>query len=168
MRIAKYFAIAGVAVVILLVAAAVILSTLDFNEYKQQIADEAKKVTGRDLAIEGDLRLNVFTLNPGLAVDGVRFANAPWGSKPDMATIKRFEVKVSLLPLLSGTLNVDSVVLSGADILLERNKAGKGNYEFGPAKKAEQAKKDGAGDAGHCDERRNTHESSHSQHWTDS
>ena len=148
MRIAKYLAIAGVAVVILLVAAAVILSTLDFNEYKQQIADEAKKATGRDLAIEGDLRLNVFTLNPGLAVDGVRFANAPWGSKPDMATIKRFEVKINLLPLLSGTLNVDSVVLSGADILLERNKAGKGNYEFGPAKKAERAKKDGAGDAG--------------------
>lgn len=103
MRIAKILAIAGVVIVVLLGAAAVILSTLDFNEYKQQIADEAKKATGRDLAIEGDLRLNIFTLNPGLAVAGVRFANAPWGSKPDMATIKRFEVKVSLLPLLSGT-----------------------------------------------------------------
>lgn len=148
MRIAKILAIAGVGVVVLLGVAAAILSTLDFNEYKQQIADEAKKATGRELAIAGDLRLNVFTLNPGLAVDGVRFANAAWGSKPDMATIKRFEVKVSLLPLLSGTLDVDRVVISGADILLERNKAGKGNYEFGPAEKAEPAKKDGAGDAG--------------------
>jgi len=148
MRLVKILSIVGVVVVVLLGVAAIVLSTLDFNEYKQQIADEAKKATGRDLAIEGDLRLNSFTLSPGLAVDGVRFANAPWGSRPDMATIKRFEVKVSLLPLFSGTLDVDRVIISGADILLERNKAGEGNYEFGPPKKAEPAKTESAGDAG--------------------
>lgn len=148
MRLVKILSIVGVVVVVLVGVAAIVLSTLDFNEYKQQIADEAKKATGRDLAIEGDLRLNIFTLSPGLAVDGVRFANAPWGSKPDMATIKRFEVKVSLLPLFSGTLDVDRVIISGADILLERNRDGKGNYEFGAPKKAEADKQEGAGEAG--------------------
>ncbi len=139
MRLVKILSIVGLVVVVLLAGAAIILSTLDFNEYKQQIADEAKKATGRDLAIEGDLRLNVFTLNPGLVVDGVRFANAPWGSRPDMASIDRFEVKVSLIPLFSGTLDVDHVILSGADILLERNQAGKGNYEFAAAETAKPA-----------------------------
>lgn len=148
MRLVKILSIVGVVVVVLLGAAALFLSTLDFNEYKQQIADEAKKATGRDLAIEGDLRLNIFTLNPGLVVDGVRFANAPWGSKPDMATIKRFEVKVSLLPLFSGSLDVDHVILGGADILLERNKAGKGNYEFPAMEKAKPTETETAGEKG--------------------
>lgn len=148
MRLVKILSIVGVVVVVLLGGAAIFLSTLDFNEYKQQIADEAKKATGRDLAIEGDLRLNIFTLNPGLVVDGVRFANAAWGSKPDMATIKRFEVKVSLLPLLSGNLDVDHVILGGADILLERNKAGKGNYEFPAMEKSKPVGTETAGEKG--------------------
>ncbi len=130
MRIGKILIIAGIVLVVLVVGAAAVLMTLDFNEYKPQIAAEVKKATGRDMKIEGDLRLNLLTFNPGLAVDGVRFANAPWGSRPDMAVIKRFEVKVSVMPLLSGTLDIERVVIEGADILVERNRDGRGNYEF--------------------------------------
>jgi hypothetical protein len=107
-----------------------------------------KKATGRDMTIEGDLRLNLFTLNPGLAVDGVTFANASWGSQPDMARIKRFEVKVSILPLLGGTLDVDQVAIEGADILIERNREGVGNYEFLAEGKTEKPAEKPAGDGG--------------------
>lgn len=130
MRIGKIVIVVVIAVLVLVVGAAVVLMSMDFDQYKPQIAAEVKKATGRDLAIEGKLRLNLLTLNPGLAVDGVRFANATWGSRPDMAQIKRFEVKVSIMPLLSGTLDVDRVVIEGADILIERDANGRGNYEF--------------------------------------
>ena len=113
MRIGKILIIAGIAVVVLVAGAAVVLMSMDFNQFKPQIAAEVKKATGRDMTIAGDLRLNLLTLNPGLAVDGVRFANAPWGSRPDMAVIKRFEVKVSIMPLLSGTLTSTIVALFG-------------------------------------------------------
>lgn len=136
MRIAKILMIVGIAVVLFLVGAAVVLMSMDFNQYKPEIAAEVKKATGRDMTIDGDLKLNLFTLNPGLEVDGVKFANASWGSRPEMAVIKRFEVKVSILPLLSGTLDVDRVVIEGADILIERNKQGQGNYEFSTVDKA--------------------------------
>ncbi|MEM9684051.1 MAG: AsmA family protein, partial [Pseudomonadota bacterium] len=145
MRIAKILMIVGVAVVVLVVGAIVVLMSMDFNQYKPEIAAEVKKATGRDFDIEGDLRLNLLSFNPGLEVDGVKFANAAWGSRPEMATIKRFEVKVSLLPLLSGSLNVDSVVIEGADILVERNREGQGNYEF---LAAEPDQKDGAAKSG--------------------
>ena len=149
MRIGKILIIAGIALVVLVVGAAAVLMTLDFNEYKPQIAAEVKKATGRDMAIEGDLRLNLLTLNPGLAVNGVRFANAPWGSRPDMAVIKRFEVKVSVMPLLSGTLDIERVVIEGADILVERNRDGRGNYEFAAAEKpAEPAQSSGESGGG--------------------
>jgi len=152
MRIAKILMIVGIAVVLFIVGAAVVLMNMDFNEYKPEIAAEVKKATGRDMTIDGDLRLNLFTLNPGLEVDGVKFANASWGSRADMAVIKRFEVKVSIMPLLSGTLDVDRVVIEGADILIERNKQGQGNYEFtaadkasAPSKPAEQPKEGTSG-----------------------
>ena len=144
MRLGKIVLIGLSAIVLIVVAGVVILLNLDFNEYKEQIAAEAKKVTGRELKIGGDLKLNLFTLSPGLAVNDVRFANAPWGSRPDMARFDRFEVKVAVPPLLGGKLVVKRLVLTGADILIERNKAGRGNYEFtvapAPGKKTPAAK----------------------------
>jgi len=154
MRIAKILMVVLAVIVVLLIGAVIVLMSMDFNQYKPQIVAEVKKATGRDMAIDGDLRLNLFTLNPGLAVDGVKFANAPWSSRPEMATVKRFEVKVSILPLLSGTLDVDQVVLDGADILIERNREGVGNYEFQAetkgtaAAKPAEASKDGSGGGG--------------------
>lgn len=139
MRFGKIVLIGLLAVFVILAAGVVILLNLDFNEYKEQIAAEAKKATGRDLKIAGDLKLNLFTLSPGLSVSDVRFANAEWGSRPDMAQIERFEVKVDLLPLLNGKLAVDKLVLSGANILIEKNKAGNGNYEFKTTAAAQSA-----------------------------
>jgi len=129
-RFGKIIAIIAFLFIALIVAGVAILMTVDFNEFKPQIQAEAKKATGRDLVIEGDLKLNIFTLSPGLAVNGVRFQNAKWGSRPDMAKIERFEAVVSIMPLLSGSVEVQRVILEGADILIEKNKAGKGNYEF--------------------------------------
>lgn len=140
MRIVKILSIVVILFVALLVVGVVVLMNLDFNEYKQQISAEAKEVTGRDLVIGGDLGLDLFTLSPGLAVDDVKFANAAWGSRPEMATIKRFAVKVAILPLLGGKLEIKRIVLEGADILIERNKDGRGNYEFDTAAKPTEDK----------------------------
>jgi len=152
MRIAKILLIVGIALFLFVVGAAVVLMSMDFNQYKPEIAAEVKKATGRDMTIDGDLKLNLLTLSPGLEVDGVKFANASWGSRPEMAIVKRFEVKISLLPLLSGNLDVDRVVVEGADILIERNKQGTGNYEFktgAPAAgKAADKQKDTGGSGG--------------------
>lgn len=132
-------------VVVLLVAVVVagvaILSTLDFNEYKGLIAEEAKKATGRDLTISGNLNLEI-SLNPALAVDGVSFANAEWGSRPEMVRVDRFAAEVSLIPLLSGQVVVNRLLIEGVDLLAETNKDGRGNWEFAAAKPAEAAPAD--------------------------
>jgi uncharacterized protein involved in outer membrane biogenesis len=98
-----------------------------------------KQATGRDLTIKGDLKL-ALGLSPAVAVNDVTFANAPWGSRPNMAEIKRFEAQVDLLPLIFGKINVRRIVLNDADILLETDKNGRGNWEF-VAKAAEEAAK---------------------------
>lgn len=135
-------------VVVLLVAVVVagvaILSTLDFNEYKGLIAEEAKKATGRDLVIAGDLNLEI-SLNPALAVNGVTFANAEWGTRPEMARVDRFAAEVSLIPLFSGQVVVNRLLVEGVDLLAETNKDGVGNWEFAGTKTAEPAPADSSG-----------------------
>jgi uncharacterized protein involved in outer membrane biogenesis len=135
----KTIAIAAAAVVVgLVVTAVAIVSTMDFNQYRGTIAEQVKQATGRDLAINGELKL-ALGLSPAVAVNDVTFANAPWGSRPHMAQVKRFEAQVELLPLVLGNINIKRIVLNDADILLETDKEGRGNWEFVAAAAQEAA-----------------------------
>lgn len=134
MRFARILKILLVAVPLLLIAAVVggiaVLKSTDFNQYKSRIAAEVKKATGRDLVIAGDLGVEI-SLNPAVAVEGVSFANADWGSRPEMMALDRFEAQIAVLPLLFGRLEIDRLVLVGADILLEVDEKGRANFDFG-------------------------------------
>ncbi len=110
-------------------AGAAIILSIDFNQYRPLVADQVKAATGRDLRLAGELDV-ALSLVPTVVVGDVSFANAPWGSRPDMATIKRLEVEMELLPLLSGEIRVKRVVLAGVDILLETDADGTPNWTF--------------------------------------
>lgn len=128
-RLMKILAVVGVLVIALVVAGVAILKSMDFNEYRAIIAEQVKDATGRDLVIKGNLDLQI-SLNPSVAVEGVTFANADWGSRPEMISMESFAAEVKLLPLLSGDVQVTRVVLQGVDILLETNADGTPNWEF--------------------------------------
>lgn len=145
----KWMKIGGGIVVVLVgvvVAGVAILSSQDFNEYKGLIAEKAKEATGRDLQITGDLNLEI-SLNPAIAVSGVTFANAEWGSKPAMVTIGEFAAEVSLIPLLSGQIVVNRLLVEDVVLLAETNKDGLGNWEFAPGEKKAEAPADSGGAA---------------------
>ena len=108
----------------------IFVATLDLNSYKPEIAAAVREATGRELVIEGDLDL-AWTPRPTLTTQTVHFANASWGSRPDMATVGQLEVAVDVVPLLSGTLDVQRIALADVDVLLERNADGVGNWQLG-------------------------------------
>ncbi len=129
----KYVLIGLVVLVVAVVVAGIaILKSQDFNQYKGLIAEKVKEATGRDLTLAGDVDL-VISWNPALAVNDVTFSNASWGSRPELIKMKRLEAEVRLIPLLSGNVEVNRIVLKGADILLETNDKGQGNWVFTPA-----------------------------------
>lgn len=129
----KYVLIGLVVLVVAVVVAGIaILKSQDFNQYKALIAEKVKEATGRDLTLAGDVDL-VISWNPALAVNDVTFSNASWGSRPELIKMKRLEAEVRLIPLLSGNVEVNRIVLKGADILLETNDKGQGNWVFTPA-----------------------------------
>jgi len=118
--------------VAVIVAGIAVLKSMDFDTYRGMIADQVKAATGRELVIAGPLKVEV-SLNPALAVEGVTFANAPWGSRKDMIVLKRLAAEVQLLPLLRGEVRVNRMVLSGLDALFEIDGQGRANWDIAPA-----------------------------------
>jgi uncharacterized protein involved in outer membrane biogenesis len=121
-------------VIVLIIAVYVILTTTNLDSLKPQITKAAREATGRELTLGGDIRLKI-GWTPALAVEGVSFQNAPWGSRPEMAKIKRFEVEVALVPLLSRSIEVKRLILVEPDILVETDSSGKSNLDFETPKK---------------------------------
>jgi uncharacterized protein involved in outer membrane biogenesis len=132
--------IAGFLLVALVVTVYIVLSSYDFNHLKPQITRAAKDATGRELTLAGKINLKI-SFSPALVVEGVAFQNAPWGSRPEMAKIKRFEVQVALIPLISGNINLKRLILVEPDLLIETDKSGKSNLDFEAMKKADSIKK---------------------------
>lgn len=130
--------ILGGAFVVVVAGVFIVLATLDINQYKGLIQDQVAAATGRTLTIDGDLKLAI-SLNPAIQLNGVRFQNAEWGSRPDMAVIERIEASVPLIPLLSGRVEVTRLALVKPDILLERNADGRANWAFSSAETAADA-----------------------------
>lgn len=140
---------AAAVVVVLVIALVVFVSAADFTAFRTEIAGAVELATGRAVLIKGRIDKRVLTLSPSLVLNDVSFANAKWGQRPQMLTAKRIEISLALWPLLSGTFHVKSFTLVGADVLLETNAKGRGNWEFWPAKAraATLAKKNSAAGA---------------------
>jgi uncharacterized protein involved in outer membrane biogenesis len=116
-------------IIVIIVSGYAFLSRYDFNGLKPQIRQAVFDATGRELTLEGDIGLGL-GLQPTLVVENVGLQNTSWGSRPQMATIKRLQIQVSLIPLLTGVVKVKRLILVEPDILIETNKQGNSNLEF--------------------------------------
>ena len=114
-------------IVIVIIAVVIAISMVDVNQYKGDVIQLVQEKTGRQFAVDGEFKL-ALSLVPTVVVEGVKFGNADWGSRPDMLTVGRLEIQVSLIPLLSNTIKVDRLILIAPEMLLETDKNGKGNW----------------------------------------
>ncbi|MDH3475090.1 MAG: AsmA family protein [Rhodospirillales bacterium] len=114
------------------VAVYAVLANLDFEELRGLVQAEVKAATGRDLVIAGPIDLQV-SLTPAIRLEDVSFANAAWGSRPEMARVDRFELQVALLPLIGGTIEIKRLVLVEPEILLETGPDGRRNWQLAAA-----------------------------------
>ncbi len=131
--------VVSVSIVLLVVAVYVVLSSYNYNGLKPEIIRAVKDDTGRELTLGGDISLKIgFT--PALVVKDVSFQNVSWGSQPEMAKIKRFEIKVRLFPLLSRRIEVKRLILIEPEILFETDTSGKSNLAFETTEKQDLTK----------------------------
>jgi len=125
----KLLVAVAVVVVLVIVAALVAPFVIPVDTYKAKLIAAVKQSTGRDLRIDGPVSFHLLP-QIELSADQVSFSNASGGVAKNMAQLKSLEVRLQLLPLLSGTVAVDSFVLVDPVIALEVGKDGRPNWRF--------------------------------------
>jgi AsmA protein len=114
----------------LLVIAAILISFLfDPNDYRDQIAEEVKRETGRDLVIEGDLELTLF---PWFAVNigKTTLGNAPGFGDEPFLSFDEARLSIGVMPLIRGDgLKIGAVVLDAFQLNLQVDENGRNNWQ---------------------------------------
>ncbi len=116
-------------IVILVIAGLIALPFIvDPNDYKQEISSQVEKATGRTLTLDGDIKLSVF---PWVALElgQLSLSNADGFKGDSFAKVQAAEIRIKLMPLLKKQLEMDTVILDGLALNLEKNKTGKTNWD---------------------------------------
>ena len=102
-------------ILIILVPAGVAVFLLYFfdpNDYRGQIESGFNKATGRTMQISGDLGMTLFP-RIGISTGGITVSNAEGFGDAPFASIESSSVSLALLPLLSGDIEMDKLMLDG-------------------------------------------------------
>jgi AsmA family protein len=112
--------------------AAAVVAMFDWNVLRGPIGREVSRATGRSFQIGGDLRVE-WSLRPRIVANDVVMGNAAWSVEPAMARAKAFAFRIDLLDLFVGKLSVPEITLSQPSLVLEVNRSGESNWQFGAA-----------------------------------
>ncbi len=115
-------------VVVIGVVGALLIKNLDLNLHKDKIQQVVLDKTGRELQINGEISASIFPW-VGLSLNDVTLANAANFSDSVFARVNSSDVKVELLPLIGGNLNVNLVELHGLELNLQKDADGRSNWE---------------------------------------
>jgi AsmA family protein len=119
------------AVPIVAIAGVVWVATRDLSRYQARLTEQIRKVTGRELAAKVPLAVKLGS-EPAMVAEGVTLSNAPWGSRPDMARVRKLTLYIDPVSLFLGEIKIGRILLEGADILVETNDVGDANLEMLP------------------------------------
>ncbi|MBL7225376.1 MAG: AsmA family protein [Desulfobacteraceae bacterium] len=128
-KLLKWVLIVGGGLVVLVIALLLIVPMfVDLQKYKPEIERRVSEATGRPFAMGGDINLSLFPW-AGVSLSDLRLGSPPGFEAKEFLTVKSFEVRVRVIPLLSRDIDVKRFVVKGARVVLEKNKKGLGNWE---------------------------------------
>jgi AsmA protein len=124
----KWGLIICASLVVLVIAVLLIAPAfIDIRDYKPQLEKKVSEATGRPFSVGDDLSLSLFPW-AGISFSNLRLGNTPGFSEKELASVKSFEVRVKLLPLISKDIQVKRFILNEPNITLVKNKNGRVNW----------------------------------------
>ncbi|WP_309645652.1 AsmA family protein [Phenylobacterium sp.] len=123
---------------VLVVATALFLILFDWNHLRGPISRYASIRTGREVAIEGNLDVKLWSLRPSATVERIRMGNPTWAGTGDMARIERLHVQIEALPLLYGRLILLKLEASKPNLVLLRDAQGRASWDFSNGRKSDR------------------------------
>jgi AsmA protein len=116
-------------VVAVFAVAAIILATVNPDNYKDEIAQFAQNATGRQLTLGGPVSLSFFPVL-GFTVSDVQISNPPNFQGAPLADIAELQAGVEILPLLGGNIRFNTIRAVNPDITILRKTNGETNLGF--------------------------------------
>lgn len=124
-----YFGLLLVVAVVGLLAAPFVI---DWNGYRGDLEAYGKKLTGREVIVEGPVSARLFPW-PRLTVENVKVASPEGMNSKEFASASRITVNMTLQGLLQGSLDVESIDVQDPEVNFERLESGEGNWVLQPS-----------------------------------
>ena len=122
------FIIGGVFLVLIIAAVIIIPQFVDVKKYKPTIEQKVAEATGRSFTLGDDIDISVFPW-VGVKLTDLQLGNPAGYNEKNMVSVKNFEVRLKVMPLLSKRVEVKTFVLDGPVIYLEKLKNAKANWQ---------------------------------------
>ena len=126
-----FFKWTGITILAFLLAIIVTLYFLDWNQMRGPLGRYLSERTGREVRIEGNLDVKLFTWQPVFDVGGLHIGNPSWltsKGRPQAAKINHVRIELRLVPLIFGNLILPLVRFDQPDLLVVRDARGRTNW----------------------------------------
>ncbi len=122
------FRICALLAVILALSVLLIYLLIEPRQFKPVIEKIVSGMTGSVVTVGEDLDFSLFPW-VGVSISDINIENPEGFNEKHILTAKAFKVKVKLLPLFSGNVQVRQLVLDGLHLILERGRDGRLNFK---------------------------------------
>jgi AsmA protein len=130
----KWILIIGGGIVALFILILLVLPLfVDADRFRPMLEKQVTQATGRNFSVGKDVDLSFFP-HAGVAFSDLHLGNPAGFDSEDFVSIRSFEVRVKLLPILFGNIEIKRFVLNEPRLVAIRNKNGKTNWSFDSGK----------------------------------
>ncbi len=142
-KVIKWFMIAVGFLAVVVIAMLLLLPVfMDMQKYKPYIEHRVSEAVGRPFTMGDKFKVSLFPW-AGVSLSDLHLGNPPGFDEKDFASVKSFEIRVKLIPLLLSKfkdIQINHIVLNEPRIALIKQKDGKTTWEF-KEKESAQPKK---------------------------
>lgn len=125
-KVAASVTLALVALVVLF------LLLFDWNMLRGPIGRWASAKYDREIAIQGDLDVRLFSWTPSATVNGLKIGGPTWAREEDTATVERIDASVRLRRLFAGQIEMPLLAFTRPDVTLIATEDGRKSWELNP------------------------------------
>ncbi|NJC40809.1 hypothetical protein GGQ87_001067 [Brevundimonas alba] len=124
--------IAATVTLVLMAAITLFLMLFDWNMLRGPIGRWASARYDREIRINGDLDVNLFSWTPSARVQDVRIGGPDWARQRDTLKIDDGEASVRLRSLFAGRIEMPMVSISRPEVVLISTADGKKSWQLNP------------------------------------
>ncbi len=118
----------------LIAAVVIFLLLFDWNWLRGPAGRWASEKYDREIALQGELDVNLFSWTPSVIVRDLKFGGPDWARERDTANVERIEARFRLRKLFAGQVEMPLLSITRASVVLISTEDGRRSWDLEPDK----------------------------------